>query len=550
MLAPIIKKDTNMKKLIFLLTFTLLWVLQVNGQFAELVAKNEKAIVQIFSYDEFGAPSSTGTGFFIKPDGTGLTNLHVLKESKFAFIRDVKGNIFQIDKITRICKECDIAEFKVVAKGNVFPALSITNNVPLKGSDIFVIGNPEGLESTVSKGIISAIRDEENKVIQISAPISPGSSGSPIMDMSGNVFAIATYQHKEGQNLNFGYWLGCREKLTENIEYKLSNQQSNNLFVLNKICKGESGLILNSIEVNEKNTVLNFTFTNTSLAYGDRAYIFTKIGDPNESFYIEDKISKKRYYVYDATIGNSPKDPTFLKLGEAKRFKLFFPNIGSINEINIAEGMQGSDWSFSDINLTNYKTFSFTDKNFFNSFYYQTGLALLSEKDFSSAYIILKDFAANNDDNDYAHNLAGIVSYILGNNLDAFLHIKKAIAINPTSDNYYFNLYFLNEANENYDEALKNISSAIQLNGESPEYHYMRAELYMLKKYWNEAIADYSKFIQSDRNITSYPYFQRAVAKLWLQDKTACKDLEKAYGMEENQDAKKTIGEWYKKYCR
>lgn len=539
-----------MKKLISLLTFILVIILKVDGQFAKLVAKNEKAIVQIFSYDEYGAPASTGTGFFIKSDGTGLTNVHVLKESKYAFVRDVKGNIFQIQKITRLCEECDIAEFTVASNGKKFPSLSITNNVPLKGSDIFVIGNPEGFESTVSKGIISAIRDEKNKVIQISAPISPGSSGSPIMDMSGNVFAIATYQHKEGQNLNFGYWIGCREKLITNREYMLSNVQSKNLYVLNKMCKTENNLILNSIEVNEKNTILNLTYTNTSLAYGDEAFIFTTIGDNDKSFYIEDKLSKKRFYVYDATIGSSPKNPTYLKLGESKRFKLFFPAIGSINEINIGEGMLGSDWSFSDINLSSFQSFSFTDRNFFNDFYYQTGLALLSEKEFGDAYNILKDYATRNDDNDYAHNLAGIVSYILGNYFDAFLHIKKAIEINPISDNYYFNLYFLNNENESYDEALKNISSAIQLNGESPEYYFMRAELYMIKEDWKEAIDDYNKFITSDRDVTSYPYIQRAIAKLWLQDNTACGDLEKAYGISGNEDTKKEIAEWYNKYCR
>ena len=538
-----------MKSLISFIAIILLSILQVNGQFAKLVAKNEKAIVQIFSYDEFGAPSSTGTGFFIKSDGTVLTNLHVLKDSKYGFIRDVAGNIFQIEKITRVCRECDIAEFKVVSKGKIFPTLTITNNIPLKGSDIFVIGNPEGLESTVSKGIISAIRDEENKIIQISAPISPGSSGSPIMDMSGNVFAIATYQYKEGQNLNFGYWLGCRYKLTQNTEYKLSSEQTHNLYILNKICKGERGLILNSIEVNEKNTVLNLTFTNTALGYGDNAFIFTTIGENDKSFYIEEKVSKKRFYVYDATIGNSAKEPTYLKLGETKRFKLYFPAIGKINEINIAEGMQGSDWSFSDISLSKHKSFSFNDTNYFNDFYFQTGLALLSEKEFAEAYIILKNFASTNDDNDYAHNLAGIVSYILGNNFDAFLHIKKAIQINPTNDNYYFNLYFLNIANGDQDEALKNISSAIQLNNDQPEYYGMRAQLYMDKKYWKEAISDYDKLINSDRKVTSDIYLQRGIAKLWLQDKSFCEDFEKAYNLAETDETKQEIEVWYNKYC-
>jgi serine protease Do len=539
-----------MKNKILIITAIFLFVNNANGQFAELVAKKEKAIVQILSYDEYGAPSSSGTGFFIKPDGTGLTNVHVLEDAKYAFVQDIKGNIFQINKITRICEECDIAEFTVLANGKTFPIITQSDKIPLKGSDIFVIGNPEGYESTVSKGIVSAIREENEKVVQISAPISPGSSGSPIMDMNGNVFAIATYQHRDGQNLNFGYWIGCREKLIPNTKYKLSNDRTNNLYIINQICKTESGLILNSIEVNEKNTVLNLTFTNTSLTFGDNAFIYTTIGNNDKSFYIQDKLTKKKYYLYDATIGISPKDPTYLKLGESIRFKLFFPAIGNIKEFDIAEGMQGSDWSFSDINLISYKNFNFSNKNFFNDFYYQTGLAMLSEKEFASAYRVLKEFASKNNDNDFAHNLAGIVSYTLGNNLDAFLHIKKAIQINPTNDNYYFNLYHLHKEKGEINDALKCISSAIQLNSDQPEYYSFRGDIYIEKKYWKEAIIDYDKYINSDRDIPAHAYFQRGYAKLWLNDNSACKDIEEAYKKEEDEEAKKSIEEWYNKFCK
>src|SRR5688572_19643263 len=102
-----------MKKFLLFLTLFLSTISQINSQLTELVSKNEKAIFQVFSYDEFGSPSSIGTGFFISPKGVGLTNLHVLEEAKFAFIRDIQGNIYQILKITRICKECDIAEFTI-----------------------------------------------------------------------------------------------------------------------------------------------------------------------------------------------------------------------------------------------------------------------------------------------------------------------------------------------------------------------------------------------------------------------------------------------------
>jgi hypothetical protein len=65
-----------------------------------------------------------------------------------------------------------------------------------------VIGNPEGLEGTVTEGIISAFR-EGGDIIQITAAISPGSSGSPVLDDDGNVIGVATATYKEGQNLNF-----------------------------------------------------------------------------------------------------------------------------------------------------------------------------------------------------------------------------------------------------------------------------------------------------------------------------------------------------------
>lgn len=72
----------------------------------------------------------------------------------------------------------------------------------VEGQRVLVIGNPEGLQGTVSDGIISAFRGDRT-YIQITAPISPGSSGSPVLDESGQVIGMATLVYREGQNLNF-----------------------------------------------------------------------------------------------------------------------------------------------------------------------------------------------------------------------------------------------------------------------------------------------------------------------------------------------------------
>ena len=540
-----------MKKGITTFVFFVMCLIQIKAQLTELVAKNEKSIFQIFVYDEFGTPSSSGTGFFIDQNGVGLTNFHVLREAKFAFIRDYEGNIFQIENISKISEECDLAEFTVVSNRTNFQPLTLTNEIPPKGSEIFVIGNPEGLESTVSTGIISSIRDHEtSKVIQISAPISPGSSGSPIMDMKGRVIGVATYQYKKGQNLNFGYWIGCKQNLTSNDVLKISNNGTGNLCVINKVCPGQNSLILNSIEINEKNTIVNLSFINTDLVAGDGAFIFAIIGDKKQSFYIEDLETGKMQYAYDATIGNSPESPTYLKLGETKKFKLFFPAIKDVKQISIKEGMQGSDWSFENINLADYKTLKFEDNNFFNNFYLQTGLSLLSDKEFASAYVILKDYADQNSDNDFAQNLAGIISFILGNKLDAFLHIQAALEINPTNSDYYFNLYFLNNDAGNTSEALKNITSSIQLDQDQPERYIYRSYLYIKLEQWKKAIEDLNIFINSDRVIPSAAYFSRAVCKVYLKDRTACEDFEKAYSISVDKEEQEEIKSWYDQACK
>jgi len=73
------------------------------------------------------------------------------------------------------------------------------------GERIIVYGSPLGLEKTVSDGIVSAIREVpgHGTLIQITAPISPGSSGSPVLNMKGEVIGIATFQFIKGKNLNF-----------------------------------------------------------------------------------------------------------------------------------------------------------------------------------------------------------------------------------------------------------------------------------------------------------------------------------------------------------
>jgi Tfp pilus assembly protein PilF len=101
--------------------------------------------------------------------------------------------------------EGDIALLKIDVPANQIRPLQLDKTSPQEGESVVVIGNPLGLEGSVTNGIVSAVRDIPTfgRIIQITAPISSGSSGSPVVNMQGQVIGIATLQITGGQSVNF-----------------------------------------------------------------------------------------------------------------------------------------------------------------------------------------------------------------------------------------------------------------------------------------------------------------------------------------------------------
>jgi tetratricopeptide (TPR) repeat protein len=167
----------------------------------EIVAKAKPAVVQVIASDGNWSPIRTGTGFFVSADGELLTNFHVIQGATHISARTNKGSIFVFEKVIAQSADSDVALLKFQATDVDFLKLGNSTDAA-EGETVLVIGNPEGLQGTVSNGIISAFR-ENRSYIQITAPISPGSSGSPVLDETGEVIGMATLVSKEGQNLNF-----------------------------------------------------------------------------------------------------------------------------------------------------------------------------------------------------------------------------------------------------------------------------------------------------------------------------------------------------------
>src|SRR5712671_2074448 len=198
----------NLKVLLFVCAAALLTVPAPpafsQDQLPELVRRIKPSAVAIETFDARGEKLSRGSGFFIDVDRV-VTNRHVIEGAYRAEVHLNSGHSFQVKNVIAVDAEGDVALLKVDAPLNLVHPLSLDRTSPQEGESVVVIGNPFGLEGSVTNGIVSAVRDIPGfgRIIQITAPISPGSSGSPVVNMHGQVIGVATLQITGGQSVNF-----------------------------------------------------------------------------------------------------------------------------------------------------------------------------------------------------------------------------------------------------------------------------------------------------------------------------------------------------------
>ena len=163
--------------------------------------------VTIIAKNNRNKPISQGSGAFIAQNKI-VTNFHVIEEGQMFEITLNSNNEIKYEaQLLNIDRVHDIA---ILEMNTFFPSkvLKINKNYPDIGDDIIVAGTPLGLEGTISKGNISAIRKfppDDYDLFQISAPISPGSSGGPVVNLNGELIGISVAGVKAdgAQNLNF-----------------------------------------------------------------------------------------------------------------------------------------------------------------------------------------------------------------------------------------------------------------------------------------------------------------------------------------------------------
>lgn len=170
----------------------------------ELVRLVKPSAVAIETFDAKGEKLSRGSGFFIDLDRI-VTNRHVIEGAHRAEVHTSTGNVLAVKGVLAVDAEGDLAVLKVDPPSGVIRPLPLEKTSPQEGESVVVIGNPLGLEGSVTNGIVSAVRDIPTfgRIIQITAAISAGSSGSPVVNLQGQVIGIATLQITGGQSVNF-----------------------------------------------------------------------------------------------------------------------------------------------------------------------------------------------------------------------------------------------------------------------------------------------------------------------------------------------------------
>lgn len=167
-------------------------------------------VLTIVASNRRGTAVSQGSGFIITSDGLAGSNYHVIKGAVEAFAQCCNGRVFEIRSIEGADLEKDLVLFQLYEQGSTqkpqnLPHVTLGSSKDVTvGQKVIAIGSPQGLENTMSDGILSAVREyKATRYLQITAPISRGSSGGPVLNESGKMVGVATFQFEQGQNLNF-----------------------------------------------------------------------------------------------------------------------------------------------------------------------------------------------------------------------------------------------------------------------------------------------------------------------------------------------------------
>ena len=446
-------------------------VVSAETDLTELVKNIQPAVATVVAYDVNGNVASLGTGFFISKEGLLVTNYHVLFGKFNAEIKTAGGETYPIKTIVAQNQTTDLLKVKVDIPAERIRWLEVGEEPPAIAQRVVVVGSPMGLELSVSDGIVSSVREipGAGTFYQISAPISPGSSGSPVVDMKGKVVGVATFQFLQGQNLNFAIASqSILELQTNQLAQSLSewtfNQSNQKALLAEELCR--KGFSFSIDGQNQK-----------ALEYFKKA----TENDPNSTTawyglgycYAGQNSSTDAIAAYKQAIQTNPTNAfSHFHLGN------YLNKLGRFDEAIEA---------FKQVIAINPE---------FEEAYFNLGIIYLKAGRLEEGKEAFQHVTRINPESNTAHYNVAVTCTRLGQYAEAVEAYKKAILIQPDFTEAHFNLGVVyGELGKNKDE-LEAYKQAIRTNPDFAPAHYAIGKAY-LKQGDKSAALDQYKILKT-----------------------------------------------------
>lgn len=434
------------------------------------IAKKNTSVFLLKCFDKDNTLIGTGSGFLVSQDGKVITNFHVIEgASKIkAISHDEKE--YDVEGVLNYSVERDIAILSVKGLNNI-PYLTMGDSDKLElGESIVAIGSPLGLQNTVSTGIISSfrknlIRDVEGaKDIQISAPISSGSSGGALFNAKGEVVGITYAGFTEiGQNLNFAIPINEAKALLQTTKLKTLSEL---LLIIPNPVEEIKTIKYYSYLSNYYND-LSILGYNISRLHTDLSLLVEDIIDSDNTTYTDDydSVYEQLNYIideYNKFIEESPD-----VISEAKEFNIDMSNIDSILK-NYYDSIEYFKAALDDLESYSDSHLDSDIKSFINNMKDGIDISIDAiqscENSYSKLYNKIISFSSTNKD----VNIIRIYSILSS----CYKYLRSfGYSINLIDNEIYFSHIFIedNSSSEYIDELKESLSAITSAYNDMPE---------------------------------------------------------------------------------
>ena len=428
----------------------------------DLVRRIKPSAVAIETFDSRGEKLSRGSGFFIAVDRV-VTNRHVIDNAFRAEVHSYNGSVYPVRGVIAVDAEGDLALLRVEAPPNQVRPLLLDKTSPQEGESVVVIGNPFGLEGSVTNGIVSAVRDIPTfgRIIQITAPISPGSSGSPVVNMQGQVIGVATLQITGGQSVNFAIPSERISQLQSGALLSLSDLVATS--GRNKRAKAVQSFRdgLSFLSKDDCENALPYfekaveSDNNYAEAWAQAGFCREKLGRHADAI----EASKK-------AVNLRPSAESYFNIGLANYYLKQYRDAAEsyrqsikLDPYNAADayyalGLVYRDWGRPDDEIQAYKQ-AIRLRQDYTSAYERLGSRYLKSKKYSEAVDVFKQISVLKPGDANAPNSMGEAYLEMGKLLEAVEAFRQAIRLKPDFGKAYYNLGRSQLAQGNRDGALE-----------------------------------------------------------------------------------------------